>query len=45
MFDDIAWSDGMARAWATIAEHPSTVIAVDVETFGICVTRGQPRAT
>ena len=45
VFDDIAWSDGMARAWATIAEHPSTVIAVDMETFGICVTRGQPRAT
>jgi hypothetical protein len=35
----------MARAWATIAEHSSTVLAVDVETFGVCITRGQPRSS
>jgi predicted O-methyltransferase YrrM len=42
VFDDIAWSDGMARAWGTIAAHPSTVLAVDLEAFGVCIARGQP---
>jgi predicted O-methyltransferase YrrM len=45
VFDDIAWSDGMARAWDSVTAHPSTVLAVDLESFGVCVTRGQPGAT
>jgi predicted O-methyltransferase YrrM len=44
VFDDIAWSDGMARAWDVVADHPSTVISVDLETFGVCVTRGRSGA-
>jgi predicted O-methyltransferase YrrM len=39
VFDDIAWSEGMGRAWDAVAAHQSTVLAVDLETFGVCIAR------
>jgi predicted O-methyltransferase YrrM len=44
VFDDIAWSGGMARAWDVVTADPSTVLAVDLETFGVCVSRGRTGA-
>jgi predicted O-methyltransferase YrrM len=37
VFDDLAWSEGMGNAWQTIAAHPSTRVAIDLGTLGICV--------
>jgi predicted O-methyltransferase YrrM len=37
VFDDIAWNDGMSRAWKAISEHPSVALAVDLAAMGICV--------
>jgi len=37
VFDDIAWSEGMKRAWNTIAMHERVGIAVDLGTIGLCV--------
>jgi len=37
VFDDIAWSRGMARAWKRIASDPRAGIAVDLFTLGICL--------
>lgn len=37
VFDDIAWSDGMVRAWQALMEHPSVGQVVDLNRVGICV--------
>ena len=37
VFDDIAWSDGMVRAWAALRVHPSVRLVVDLDRIGICV--------
>lgn len=37
VFDDIAWSDGMVRAWQVLMEHPSVGQVVDLNRVGICV--------
>lgn len=37
VFDDIAWSDGMERAWAALRRHPSVRVVVDLDRIGICV--------
>lgn len=37
VFDDIAWSDGMARAWEAIAGDPRVIAAIDLATIGVVV--------
>lgn len=37
VFDDIAWSDGMKRAWHRIAHHEGVEVAVDLGPVGLCV--------
>lgn len=41
VFDDIAWSEGMARAWTTIRGHPRVRSSVGLRMIGICVV-GDP---
>jgi predicted O-methyltransferase YrrM len=36
-FDDVDWSDGMARAWARVSRHPRVQHAVDLGRIGVCV--------
>lgn len=36
VFDDIAWSDGMARAWRSLQAHARTALSVDLGNIGIC---------
>jgi predicted O-methyltransferase YrrM len=38
VFDDIQWSPGMRRAWATVCRHPRVAVAVDLRTVGVCLT-------
>jgi predicted O-methyltransferase YrrM len=40
VFDDIAWSSGMAEAWATIQTDPQVRVAIDVGTMGVCIVGG-----
>jgi hypothetical protein len=40
LFDDIGWSDGMARAWSTIAADPAVSVALDLDGIGACVVCG-----
>jgi predicted O-methyltransferase YrrM len=40
VFDDIAWSDGMRRAWAAITQHQRVALAADLGTLGLCIVRG-----
>jgi predicted O-methyltransferase YrrM len=42
VFDDIRWSEGMARAWVAIQDDPRVRVAVDLDRVGICVV-GPPR--
>ncbi len=35
LFDDIRWSEGMSRAWATLSAHPVARICVDLGRTGI----------
>ncbi len=35
VFDDIRWSDGMKRAWSELQVHPTTGLAVDLNSVGI----------
>ena len=35
IFDDIHWSAGMEEAWATIKQHPSVTITIDLFFIGI----------
>lgn len=37
VFDDIAWSEGMKRAWNTIAQNGRVGVAVDLGPVGLCV--------
>lgn len=37
VFDDIAWSGGMKRAWNRIAHHGGVDVAVDLGAVGLCV--------
>ena len=37
VFDDIAWSDGMKRAWRKIGDDPDVSLAIDLEGMGICI--------
>ncbi len=39
VFDDIAWSFGMRRAWRTLRTRPEVAHAVDLLTVGILVVR------
>lgn len=39
VFDDIAWSSGMERAWHRISRHPQTEWATAVGRLGFCVVR------
>ena len=41
IFDDISWSEGMARAWATIQSSDKVVSSVDLGRLGICVIAGE----
>jgi predicted O-methyltransferase YrrM len=38
IFDDIEWSMGMRRAWATVSAHPALSEAVSTGPMGICFT-------
>jgi predicted O-methyltransferase YrrM len=37
VFDDIAWSEGMKRAWTAIAGDKRVSVAVDLGNVGLCV--------
>ncbi len=37
VFDDIAWSAGMRRAWRTVRSHPRVVFSAALGQMGICV--------
>lgn len=37
VFDDIAWSPGMKRAWKRIASHEAVSIALDLHSIGVCL--------
>jgi predicted O-methyltransferase YrrM len=37
VFDDIAWSEGMKRAWNAIAHDRRVAVAVDLGPMGLCV--------
>lgn len=41
VFDDIAWSAGMARAWTAVTEHPDVTLSVSLGAMGLC-TVGEP---
>lgn len=40
VFDDIAWSEGMKKAWQTIAHDSRVSLAVDLGAIGVCVING-----
>jgi predicted O-methyltransferase YrrM len=37
VFDDIAWSPGMRRAWETLQDDPNVSLSIDFHTVGVCV--------
>ncbi|MQA89842.1 MAG: hypothetical protein GEU90_06360 [Gemmatimonas sp.] len=37
VFDDIAWSDGMRRAWARLRADPRVRVTLDLSIIGICI--------
>lgn len=37
VFDDIAWTPGMRRAWRTIVADPRVAVAVDLNVIGVCL--------
>jgi predicted O-methyltransferase YrrM len=43
VFDDIAWSPGMANAWDAITADPRVKLAVDMETIGFCLVGSFPK--
>jgi len=45
IFDDIAWSAGMRRAWQTVQAHSSIALSIDLISMGVCVvkTTGIPK--
>jgi len=42
VFDDIAWSPGMRKAWREIEEDDRVVASIDLQDIGIVVFRSQP---
>jgi predicted O-methyltransferase YrrM len=40
MFDDIAWSSGMAAAWKKIVADPQVGLVVNIFSMGLCVLNG-----
>jgi predicted O-methyltransferase YrrM len=40
IFDDIRWSDGMARAWNAIRNDPRVLRSLSVGDFGVCIAAG-----
>jgi predicted O-methyltransferase YrrM len=42
VFDDIAWSDGMKRAWQAIGNDRRVALAVDLGAVGVCVVDRSP---
>jgi predicted O-methyltransferase YrrM len=42
VFDDIAWSPGMASAWHTLTADSRVKLAVDLETVGFCLVGSLP---
>lgn len=41
VFDDVAWSSGMAEAWATLQADPRVRVAVSLGTMGVCIVGGE----
>jgi predicted O-methyltransferase YrrM len=41
VFDDVAWSDGMAEAWRTIQADPRVRVAVSLGVMGACLVGGE----
>ena len=41
VFDDVAWSSGMAEAWRTIRADPRVRVAVGLGTMGVCIVGGE----
>lgn len=41
VFDDVAWSDGMAEAWRTIQADPRVRVAVSFGIMGACLVGGE----
>jgi predicted O-methyltransferase YrrM len=41
VFDDVAWSSGMAEAWKTIQADPRVRVAVSLGTMGLCLVGGE----
>jgi predicted O-methyltransferase YrrM len=37
VFDDIDWSEGMARVWAVIQRDPRIAVSIDLNSVGICL--------
>jgi predicted O-methyltransferase YrrM len=37
VFDDVAWSDGMVRAWEALRGHGAVRVSIDLDLIGICV--------
>ncbi|MCX5771839.1 MAG: class I SAM-dependent methyltransferase [Candidatus Hydrogenedentes bacterium] len=37
VFDDINWSDGMKRAWRSVASSPGVFYPVNLHTLGVCI--------
>jgi predicted O-methyltransferase YrrM len=42
VFDDIAWSKGMQRAWKTLQNEKNLKISVDLTSMGVCVFTKSP---
>lgn len=43
VFDDIYWSEGMARAWNKVQTHRQVYLSVDLGNVGICGVRNTDR--
>ena len=41
VFDDVAWSPGMAEAWTAIQADPRVRVAVSLGTMGVCIVGGE----
>jgi predicted O-methyltransferase YrrM len=44
VFDDVAWSSGMAEAWRTIRADPRVRVSVSLGTMGLCLVGGEGEA-
>lgn len=44
VFDDIAWSEGMRRAWSEIQRDAHVRVAVDLGSIGLCTVSQSPRS-